>query len=301
MGVEDLLANRDSVAVIEYHQRDTYTVPACDTRVNYYQIIYLPTAIFGGTLSSVDGSHSTSLYPDYLPLYQQQMAQHSPFEMFLFGSNSGTHYSVDVNIHKLVQFVNTRTVLQAALTESHIPCVWQNQDSLQYVLRLMVPDEYGTPVDMTGDDFRNIHLDFSISPFWISDNLEISTFIQDTVTREIYNGYKIWLKDLVVNGTDKQSKVSSSGMGNIYPDPFDSYTIIPVFNTREGQAEINVYSVPGQKVRTLFRGMMNSGKHNLSWNGTDDSGNQLPDGIYYVLMTMEGKTYSQKIIIQRGY
>jgi hypothetical protein len=297
MGAEDLLSHGDSVAVIEYHDADSFANTASDDRINYYQVNLLPTAIFDGTLSNAGGSHGTSMYTTYLPLYRQQMEKRTPFELFIYGTHTGHDYSVDINIHKFGQFINPNTVLHMALTESHIYYPWENQDTLQFVLRLMAPDDHGTPIDLTSQEYQTVHLDFSLDPSWVPENMEISAFIQDSVTREIYSGNKAELADLVLNGTGIPASMISDRIGENYPNPFNTSTMIPVFIEQQGTTEMTIWSMTGQKITNLYTGILDTGRHDISWNGTDDQGNRLPDGIYCFHMIKGGRSFTRKIIL----
>jgi len=299
MGAEDLLSQGDSVAVIEYHARDSFTIPADTNRINFYQMLAYPTAIFDGSSRYEGGNHSQSMFPYYLPLYQQQIAIRTPFQLSIYGTHTGNAYSVDVDVQKLGQFINPRTILLFAVTESHIYYPWEGQDSLQYVNRLMVPDDRGTPINMTTTESRTVHLDFFINPSWVKKNLEISTFIQDSVTREIYNGNKILLSDLVINTTGNLTGTSGDRIGVNYPNPMVSCTSIPIFIAKEGNAVINLYSMTGGVVKILYHGRMVVGRHELIWDGMDDYGNRLRNGIYYVRLIKDGESAAQKIILNR--
>ena len=78
MGADDLIANGCAVAVIEYHNGDAFTNGASNARISYYNITGFPTAFFDGTLNFVGGSNTQSMYPQYLPLYNQRHAVLSP-------------------------------------------------------------------------------------------------------------------------------------------------------------------------------------------------------------------------------
>ncbi len=60
-------------------------------------------------------------------------------------------------------------------------------------------------------------------------------------------------------------------------------------------SEINVYSVTGQKVRTLI----NSGQSSIEWNGSSDSGEPLASGVYVLVLKGAGGTKSKKLTIVR--
>ena len=48
---------------------------------------------------------------------------------------------------------------------------------------------------------------------------------------------------------------------------------------------LNVYNINGQKVRTLVTGIQQAGYKIVEWNGTDDSGSQVPSGVYMYQLT----------------
>ena len=299
MGAEDLLAHGDSVAVIEYHGNDPFTTPASTGRIQYYQVAAYPTSIFGGVQRVEGGAHNTSMYPDYLPLYRQQIAAYTPLQMYVYGTNSGSNYSVDVNIQRVGQIIDKRTVLHLVLSESHIYYPWEGKDSLQYVFRMMVPDVHGTPVDMTAADSKTIHLDFTLNPAWNPKNLQICTFIQDTVTHEIFNGNKLWLSDLVLTGVADLGLAAADRIGTIWPNPFSSVTSIPVYTMNDGEVSAEIFSMIGCRVRNLFNGRVSEGRHDLSWDGTGDNGNRVPNGFYFIRILKDGRSFTKKIMVDR--
>ena len=302
MGAEDLLTNGDSVAVIEYHaynSSDPYYNAFAVSRCGYYGISGYPTAFFDGLNSFIGGSNTQSMYQYYLPLYQQSMAKKTAFSFEFSDTHSGNDYNITVTIHKLAAFLNTNTVLHVAVTESHIYCLWQGQDSLQYVERTMIPDANGTAVDMTNDTVKQIHLSFTAGPSWVLQNLEISAFLQDPATKEVFNGYKEWLLDVVTTGINDHKAAGNDQLFGAYPNPMVSTTTVPAIINTGGYATVNVYNFAGQQVRTLYAGNLTSGRHDFTWNGTDDGGNQLPGGVYFCRMVKDNNSWSQKILINR--
>ena len=67
-----------------------------------------------------------------------------------------------------------------------------------------------------------------------------------------------------------------------YPNPFNSGTVISyqVPERFRGKMEISVYTVLGQKVRTLFNGTTLPGIQKIIWDGRDETSTQRSSGIY---------------------
>jgi hypothetical protein len=63
----------------------------------------------------------------------------------------------------------------------------------------------------------------------------------------------------------------------VYPNPFNSSTMIRFTVQRVGRVEIAVYDVTGRQVEKLAEGDMSAGTHAISW-----SAKGLPSGIYFV-------------------
>ncbi|MBN1338774.1 MAG: hypothetical protein JXA03_05585, partial [Bacteroidales bacterium] len=151
MGADDLVANGHQVAIIENHNGDPFANTASNARNAYYAVSGYPTAKFDGILTKVGGSHTASMYSQYLPLYNQRIAIPSSFTLSINGSNTGLVYNVTVVAEKVAAYTGTNLVLQLALTESEIAYNWQGQTELNFVNRLMAPTHNGTPLNFTSE------------------------------------------------------------------------------------------------------------------------------------------------------
>jgi len=49
-----------------------------------------------------------------------------------------------------------------------------------------------------------------------------------------------------------------------------------------GRVQVNVYDVAGRKVRTLADRVFPAGETKLVWDGTDDAGEKVGRGVYFV-------------------
>lgn len=195
MGADDLIANGCQVGVIEYHNGDEFANEASDARNLYYLIAGYPTAHFDGIEEFEGGSTNESMYPYYLPIYQERIAIPSDFTIEIFGQHDGLDYDVQLIVTKENGDYSDLTI-QLALTESQIEYSWQGQDELNYVERLMAPDYQGTVVDFSDKDADTLFLQFTMDAEWVADNCELVAFVQDESTKEILQGNKVSIPNL---------------------------------------------------------------------------------------------------------
>ena len=76
-----------------------------------------------------------------------------------------------------------------------------------------------------------------------------------------------------------------------HPNPFNPHTTITYDVARTGTVRLCIYSLAGQYIRTLVDGERTAGSHSLTWDGTDDAGQDVASGVY--LCRMETGTYTR--------
>jgi Secretion system C-terminal sorting domain len=217
MGADDLVTNGCTVAVVEYHNGDSFTNSYSNARNTYYGINGFPTAVFDGVQYFVGGDHTQSMYQYYLPIYEGRKELMSAFSVDIFGDNSGLDYNVVVKLNRLAAIPPTwnNLVVHFTVTESDIPFSWQGQTEVDYAERLMVPNELGTAVDLINNTQIDIPLSFSLNAAWITDKCQLAAFIQNLDTKEILQGDKVWITDLApvpVELTSFTAQASAEGV-----------------------------------------------------------------------------------------
>lgn len=92
-------------------------------------------------------------------------------------------------------------------------------------------------------------------------------------------------------------KVSDKMELTNYPNPFNMETNIKfdVRNSRE--ITISIYNIIGEKIRTLVDENFNSGSYTISWDGTDNSGQTVPAGIYFCRLKHTDKYTNRKLLL----
>jgi len=84
-----------------------------------------------------------------------------------------------------------------------------------------------------------------------------------------------------------------------FPNPFNPETTISFDMPKAGNARLDIYNVKGQLVKNLFNGNAPYGKTNLVWNGTDNSGRNVPSGIYFYRLNTNGRSETRKMMLMK--
>jgi subtilisin family serine protease len=66
-----------------------------------------------------------------------------------------------------------------------------------------------------------------------------------------------------------------------------------------GAVKLAVFDLAGRRVRTLTEGFQDVGPHRIRWDGTDEGGHSLSDGVYFVRFENEGRSVGRKVILLR--
>lgn len=84
-----------------------------------------------------------------------------------------------------------------------------------------------------------------------------------------------------------------------YPNPFNSSTKIELYSITEKFIELNIYNAIGEKVKTLYSGLMNRGLNIFYWDGRNGKGTLLSSGVYFCNLKIDDKTFTKKMILLR--
>ncbi|MBN1349792.1 T9SS type A sorting domain-containing protein [candidate division KSB1 bacterium] len=84
-----------------------------------------------------------------------------------------------------------------------------------------------------------------------------------------------------------------------YPNPFNPSTTINYTILKADHVSLEIYNVLGQKVRTLVDNTQLAGLHSVKWDGNDDAGNMLADGIYFYKLKSGARTSTKKMVLMK--
>lgn len=63
------------------------------------------------------------------------------------------------------------------------------------------------------------------------------------------------------------------------------------------QVQVKILNLLGEPVRVLFNGQISAGGHRMPWDGLDEAGRQLPNGIYWYRLQSENRVLTKKLVL----
>jgi hypothetical protein len=97
--------------------------------------------------------------------------------------------------------------------------------------------------------------------------------------------------------------VASARLYQNHPNPFNPSTTIaftvPGSSGSRQNVALNVYDIRGALVRSLVNGPVAGGRHEVSWNGTNNRGEQVASGVYFTRFASGGYRSVRKMILLR--
>ncbi|MCX6248562.1 MAG: aryl-sulfate sulfotransferase [Bacteroidetes bacterium] len=102
--------------------------------------------------------------------------------------------------------------------------------------------------------------------------------------------------DNITAVSNNQYKPSEDKLGQNFPNPFSNNTTIKFVLMESKQITLVVYDLSGNIVKSLVNTRYPKGEYSVVWNGTDDSGNQVPGGMYLYVLMGDNKTITKKMI-----
>lgn len=80
------------------------------------------------------------------------------------------------------------------------------------------------------------------------------------------------------------------------PNPFRKSTSLRFALAAESSARVDIFDVSGRHVATLFDGRMPAGNHSLVWDGRNESGRLVGEGVYLARLAAAGAASSVRLV-----
>jgi hypothetical protein len=163
------------------------------------------------------------------------------------------------------------------------------------------------PIDITQPDYSAAGFDYHEGVYGAiakDNDSHVYVIVADdqspghgvTITADVQSGpgniiyYKIPAADIACNVSVSENELLSEI--SLYPNPASGSVSLVLNSAKAAKATVTVYNMVGQAVSTLSKNLA-SGANTLSLDIANYN-----TGIYFVSTVVEGKTYSQKLIVK---
>jgi hypothetical protein len=139
-----------------------------------------------------------------------------------------------------------------------------------------------------------------------SDNYKVSATVGQTAIKKstgdfwVYHGF--W-NPWVINPTDVEEDEmqvllpADFGISQNYPNPFNPQTVIEYALPRDSRVSIVVYNVLGQSVKVLKNEWEQAGYRSITWDGTNQKGEEVGSGIYFYKIQANDFVKTKKMVL----
>ena len=86
---------------------------------------------------------------------------------------------------------------------------------------------------------------------------------------------------------------------SVYPNPSGGWVNISLDIPQAGNYDLSVHGIDGRIIQTIYQGKLVTGKKTISWDGKNTSGQNVPNGIYFLSLIGNDVHSQQKVIMIR--
>jgi subtilisin family serine protease len=158
-------------------------------------------------------------------------------------------------------------------------------------------------------DWLNISIgQSSIAPFdsllchaWFTpEGLTDGTYNETAiiVCNDIISEHPLQIRMIIGDDISGINLVPSRAAVSVAPNPFNPKTEISFNLTNSGNVDLKIFNLRGELVCNLVDSELQSGRHEIIWNGLDSNGQQSASGTYFArLETPDGKIVTGKLML----
>jgi len=155
----------------------------------------------------------------------------------------------------------------------------------------------------TNPDFTDADVYATVEPMFSDGDVIIGQTYYYAVSAVDANGNMSETTNVVttsiVSVDDLEMMPAAYGLSQNYPNPFNPTTSIEFALPEASEVSLEIYNLLGQKVRTLVNGNVPAGYINTSWDGLNQSGNEVSSGTYIYRLQTADQTFSKKMVLMK--
>lgn len=275
------------------------TIMSWDISSDIYMRVHLDWDAMGrvqtATMQFGDGIDWVDAYKTVISYHPSDQSDYQTYMDFLisqvtFGEHELNHLASQIKVQEELDYFMNEDTLE-----------WDTEGKYEYSydanLRLLQTNYYMAPMEWDSkEDWELVSReDFTYDA---AGNMT-EWLISDVFFTEIEPSSRtLYTYSEVTSNPDGATPLRPTSL-SVFPNPFNPNTTIAFDLPKAEKVEIAVFNLKGQKVRTLLNDNKSAGKHQVNWDGKDDSGHPLSSGIYFLKLNAGQETNTKKLILQK--
>lgn len=274
-------------------------------RYNYYSLVGLPATMLNGS-RKIPGYISGTYYDDFSILYNAAEFDST----FISNLEITGRYNNNDFAEVIVHADNEESVLFSSFLNDcsiYVMIVEDVIDNASLPTGFTIPVLRYIPAQFTdlglsaASSFADsIDFDYQLDFSTVSGNVSncrAVCLLQNDETKQIYGYDSISFDDFQLMDL-QNNQIEHSGLNiDIYPNPFTFNNDVNIsfdFGKQIDKAELIIYNIKGQKVKTLEDSDLNL-THSFVWNGKDRNEKTVSSGVYFMKLKIQsaGKDFVQ--------
>ncbi len=170
---------------------------------------------------------------------------------------------------------------------------------------------YNVLVEDDGGDISQLEIIGEYLPDWLTltDNGNGNGVLTGTPTNNDAGTNAVFLRavddddnstshpfDIEVTAASSILETEELAILNIYPNPAKEYVKIDISSTKQKSVNITIYNFTGQEIFELNKNLIN-GKNEIIWTRTNNTGNIVPPGMYFINISDGKNVVTHKITL----
>ena len=283
---------------------DPFETPETRARGDWYGVHGVPVVWIDGSRNVLGASNCETAYNAYLDAISERLAETGGLSPIAIEGQYVPHeFGIDVLATCRLVDPASLAMLQATIVviESNIYAADPEyfDDTWNHVVR-MIHNQEITLVNQ-GDE-AVIAITLPLDPEWNTDEIDVVALVQQNgLDLEIYQGALLERYTSAIE-EDGIAAALATGIDLCNPNPFYSQTEIGFFLTPEAvnrPVRVEVFDFSGRRITSLLNGRVSPGAHTLTWDGRNDLGVPVGNGVYLVRLDTWSTSRSEKLVLIR--
>jgi hypothetical protein len=160
-----------------------------------------------------------------------------------------------------------------------VPILASDPNNNQIILSVENLPAFGSFTD-NGDGTGNVRFTPSLQNSGVYSGIKVTASDNGFPVLSDSTVFTLTVMDVVGIGDPGSEIPTTFAVMQNYPNPFNPETTIKYQLPQVAEVQLIIYNVLGQTIRTLVNDRIEAGYYEVVWDGRNDSGIQVPSGVY---------------------